>query len=232
VADLASRHRVVVFDRPGFGFSTRPRNRLWTARNQADLIDKALRVLGIDSTVVMGHSWGSLVALELGLLDPTAVRKLVLVSGYYFPNARLDVALAAPPAIPVLGDVIRYTISPLLARLTLDRAVRKMFAPEPVPTDYLTKVPRELMVRPSQIRASSEEGVFMIPAAMGLGDRLSSLEIPTVLFAGSDDQVIDQTKQSVRLHHELPRSRLELVHGAGHMLHHAHHQRVADAISD
>jgi pimeloyl-ACP methyl ester carboxylesterase len=232
VSDLSARHRVIVFDRPGFGFSERPRSRMWTARNQADLIDKALRRIGVDSAVVMGHSWGTLVALELGLLEDSVVRKLVLVSGYYFPNARLDVALAAPPAIPLLGDVMRYTISPIMARLMLGRTVRKMFAPEPVPSDYLDAVPRALMVRPSQIRASSEEGVFMIPGAMRVSKGLGSLDVPTVLLAGTHDKIVDHTKQSIRMHREMPRSTLELVPGAGHMLHHAHHRRVADAIAD
>ena len=232
VADLAPRHRVVIFDRPGFGCSERPRNRLWTARAQAGLIHSALAQLGIEDAVVMGHSWGTLVALELGLLDPSAVRKLVLVSGYYFPSARIDVAMAAPAATPLLGDIMRYTISPLAARLLLKRSVKKMFAPEPVPSGYLDAVPRELLVRPSQMRADSEDAVFMIPAAMRVSKRVASLDIPVILIAGADDQVVDPEKQSVRLHKALPDSKLELIAGAGHMLHHAHHERVAEAIAD
>ncbi len=231
VADLASRHRVIVFDRPGFGFSERPRTRWWSARKQAKLIDEALRRLGIEQAVVMGHSWGTLVALELALLRTRAVRKLVLVSGYYFPTVRADVAIAALPAIPVLGDLMRYTVSPLFARMTLKRAVRKMFAPEPVPAGYLERVPRELIVRPSQIRADSEDAVSMIPAARRASKRYASLDLPVVLLAGTGDRVVRQSSQSVRLHKVLPNSRLKLINGAGHMLHHAHHADVADAIA-
>jgi pimeloyl-ACP methyl ester carboxylesterase len=179
----------------------------------------------------MGHSWATLVALELALLDSSAVRKLVLVSGYYFPTARLDIAMAAPPAIPVIGDVMRYTVSPLFARLLLKRTIRKMFAPESVPAGYLHAVPRELLVRPSQIRASTEDAVFMIPAAMRLRKRIASIDTPVTLIAGEDDKVIDPAKQTLHLHHAMPASQLLLLPGAGHMLHHAHHQRVAEAIS-
>jgi pimeloyl-ACP methyl ester carboxylesterase len=48
---------------------------------------------------VLGHSWGALVALALGLRHPDAVGSLVLASGYYFPTARLDVPLLAGPAL-------------------------------------------------------------------------------------------------------------------------------------
>ncbi|MFM0204898.1 alpha/beta hydrolase [Paraburkholderia fungorum] len=112
---LAERHRVIAFDRPGFGYSGRPRDRLWTTQAQATLIQQALTLLGIEQPVVLGHSWGTLVALGMAVGAAADVRGLVLVSGYYYPTVRADVALAAPAALPVLGDVLRYTVSPLAA---------------------------------------------------------------------------------------------------------------------
>jgi pimeloyl-ACP methyl ester carboxylesterase len=35
---LASRYRVLCFDRPGFGYSQRPRMRIWTATSQAGAV--------------------------------------------------------------------------------------------------------------------------------------------------------------------------------------------------
>src|SRR5690606_13428524 len=85
--DRAARHyRVIAFDRPGFGYSERPRGRRWTPEAQAELLRQALVQLGIGQPIVLGHSWGCLVALALALLQPTAVRALVLLGGYYFPT--------------------------------------------------------------------------------------------------------------------------------------------------
>ena len=81
---LARNYRVLAFDRPGFGYSERPRNRLWTAEAQAALLGQALLQLGVERPIVLGHSWGTLVALELALIPSVDVRKLVLISGYYF----------------------------------------------------------------------------------------------------------------------------------------------------
>ena len=67
---------------------------------------------------MLGHSFGTIVALELALRHPGSVAGLALLSGYYFPTARVDVPLLSPPAIPVLGDVMRHTVSPLLGRLS------------------------------------------------------------------------------------------------------------------
>ena len=52
-------HDVIAFDRPGFGYSERPRTVLWTAQAQAALLARALGQLGIDKATVVGHSFGT-----------------------------------------------------------------------------------------------------------------------------------------------------------------------------
>ena len=56
--DLAAeKYRVIVFDRPGFGHSLRPRNVVWSPDAQADLFSKALDRLGVQRAIALGHSW-------------------------------------------------------------------------------------------------------------------------------------------------------------------------------
>src|ERR1700742_96592 len=99
--DLAAKnYKVIVFDRPGFGHSLRPRNVVWTPEAQADLFAKALDRLNVPRAIVLGHSWGASVAIALAIKHPSLVEALVLASGYYFPTPRADVLLAGP-AIPV-----------------------------------------------------------------------------------------------------------------------------------
>jgi pimeloyl-ACP methyl ester carboxylesterase len=52
----ASAYRAIVFDRPGFGHSERPRDRSWTAAAQAALFARTFAQLGIGSPIVLGHS--------------------------------------------------------------------------------------------------------------------------------------------------------------------------------
>lgn len=227
---LASRHRVIAFDRPGFGFSARPRKKRWTPQAQAALIRQALSQLGVHRPVVVGHSWGAIVALAMAIGAPDAVAGIVLVSGYYYPTKRPDVWLNLPAAVPLLGDVLRYTALPVLWRLALKRAVRTMFAPMPPPEDFLQIVPRELILRPSQIRAASEDASFMVPAVARLSRFYSHLRLPVTLVAGRDDHVVRVRDQSERLHRDLPHSTLVVVEGSGHMVHHNETNAVASAV--
>ncbi len=83
-----------------------------------------------------------MVAVSLALQAPALVRSLVLLSGYYSPTARLDTVLSSPNAIPVIGDALRHTISPPLARLMLPGGIREMFAPAPVPEHFDRLLPQ------------------------------------------------------------------------------------------
>jgi hypothetical protein len=104
--ELAGNYRVLAFDRPGFGYSERSRSVLWTPAAQAELIYSAPRRMGIRNAIVLGHSWGNLVALELALRQPKFVTGLVLAGGFYFPELRADAALSDCAA--TLGPSSRY----------------------------------------------------------------------------------------------------------------------------
>jgi len=50
----------------------------------------------------------------------------------------------------------------------LPRASRKMFEPAPVPEPFDRLFPKKLMLRPIQLRASTEDAALMTPAVMEL----------------------------------------------------------------
>src|SRR4051812_27410289 len=226
---LSERFRVIVFDRPGYGYSARPRG-LWTPRAHATLFEHALHQLGVEHAIVLGHSWGTMVAVSLALQAPALVRSLVLLSGYYFPTARMDVAMNAPLALPVIGDALRHTVMPPLARLMLPAGIRAMFAPAPVPEHFDRLFPKDLMVRPIQLRASMEDAAMMTPAVMELEQHYRDLKLPVVILTGGDDQIADVGRQSRRLYEEISQSELIVLPGLGHMVHHLAPNQVINAI--
>ena len=227
---LSETHRVIAFDRPGFGYSERPRTRLWTPSAQAALIAEALDELAVEQALVVGHSFGTLVAVELALRHPAKVSGLALLGGYFYPSVRADAVLASPPAVPVLGDVMRYTISPLLGAALAPAVNKKIFSPAPVPDNWIDNFPIEMTLRPSQIRSEAAESALMVPAAAALGNRLEGLTLPVTIVAGTGDKLVDIEDQSRRLSEALPQSRYVPVAGAGHMVHHTAPDAVIEAI--
>ena len=230
--DMAAKaHRVIVFDRPGFGHSERPRTTIWTPEAQADLIHKALTKIGVSRATVLGHSWGASVAVALALKYPEAVASLVLASGYYYPTVRTDVVALSGPAIPVIGDIIRYTLSPILSRLMWPLAIKKMFGPSRVPKKF-GAFPKPMALRPSQIRAAAAELALMIPDAFAVCGDYAHLKMPVVIIAGEGDRLIDIDEQSARLHRDIAHSSLHRVPRTGHMVHQTATERVMSAIDE
>lgn len=229
VDSLAERFRVIAFDRPGHGYSERP-GRMWTADAQAELFEKALRQLGIQNALFVGHSYGAQIAAALALRSPSMVRGLVLLSGYFYPTGRTDVPFMSAPAIPIIGDLMRYTIAPILSRLVLPRMVEKSFAPAPVSEEFERGMPQELMLRPSQIHAGAEDFGLLIPSAAALQQRYKDLQMPVTIIVGSDDQIADVGRHSERLSREISNSHFLRVPGSGHMVHHTAPDQVVNAI--
>lgn len=227
----AAKYRVIAFDRPGYGHTTRPRDRVWSPEAQADLINEALRELGASPAVVFGHSWGASVAMALALRHPSSVRALVPASGYYYPTPRVDAVAASGPAIPVLGDILRYTVAPLLSRALWPALMRKIFGPAKEPAKFTNGFPKELALRPSQLRASAAESALMVPEAWAVSEAYAALQMPVVIVAGARDRLIDPA-QSARLHEDIGHSSFHAVPEAGHMVHQTATRAVMAAIDE
>jgi hypothetical protein len=65
---------------------------------------------GIERPVVVGHSLGALVRIGARTGPSGRGERSCLIVG---PTSRADVPLLSLPAIPVIGDLIRYTVGPL-----------------------------------------------------------------------------------------------------------------------
>jgi pimeloyl-ACP methyl ester carboxylesterase len=227
----AERHRVIAFDRPGFGYSERPRSTIWSPAAQAALIAKALYQIGVGPAVVVGHSWGTMVALAMALNHPEAVSGLVLVSGYYYGTLRADVIPAAIPAIPVLGDLIAHTTAPLTGLVTGPLAVKASFAPADVPPRF-ADFPKAMALRPSQLHATAAEAALMVSSAVALSHRYAEIAVPVLVMAGAGDLIVHVDQHARRLAEDIPGAKLRVVPEQGHLLHWGVPEDVISAIDD
>lgn len=225
---LAGAHRVIAFDRPGFGYSSRPRRRAWTPAAQARLVREALHQLDVGPAVIVGHSWGALVALALALEYPADCARLLLISGYYFPTFRPELAVFAVPALPFAGGLLRYTVLPPLGRLLAPVLSAQAFAPAHVDEAFAAQL--LMATRPSQIRANAQDAALTIPSVAAMAHRYKDVRVPVAIVAGAGDKVVNP-EQSERLADEIPESQLLVLPGAGHMVHYAANDTIAQSIA-
>jgi pimeloyl-ACP methyl ester carboxylesterase len=130
-----------------------------------------------------------------------------------------------------VGDVLGHTLSPIIARVMWPLLMSKMFGPRSVPKKFMG-FPKEMAVRPPQIRASAAESALMIPDAIQLRDEYPNLKMPVVIIAGDQDRLIDIDAQSARLHREVYQSSFHRIRGTGHMVHQTATGQLMAAINE
>jgi pimeloyl-ACP methyl ester carboxylesterase len=135
------------------------------------------------------------------------------------------------PGIPVVGDIMGHTVSPMISRLTWPLMMAKIFGPKSAPSKF-ERFPREMALRPSQIRSSAAESALMIPDAFHFDDKYGELKMPVVIIAGEDDRLIDIDKQSARLHSDICQSAFHRVAQNGHMIHQTATDQVMATINE
>ena len=221
VGCLCDDFRVVAFDRPGSGYSTRSSVAPAGVRAQAATLAKAIRRLKLERPVIVGHSLGGAVALAIALDHPDCAGAVALISPATHP-------ISAPPVLfrglairpPMLRRFVAWTLATPAGLIGRKWGNRRVFAPETAPADFGTKGGGLLALRPSNIFASSSDMI----AAMTLRDeianmtqRYESLRMPVGILFGRSDPILDYREQGEAMKQKLPSLDLEIVEG-GHML--------------
>jgi len=147
----------------------------------------------------------------------------------HYPAPRFDAVLASVGATPLLGDMLRYTLTPLVGLLMLPITLRIMFAPCPLPEQFGRNFPRLMMLRPWQLPASLGDGAVMRQSAAELKRGYGALQVPTFIAAGGDDCIVIPS-QSEKLHQDVRGSELQIIRGVGHMVQHSAPDHVAAVV--
>jgi len=90
----------------------------------------------------------------------------------------ISISRMGAPSLPVVGDLLSHTLSPLISRAIWPLMMKKLFGPQSVPKKF-EGFPKEMALRPSQIRASAAESALMIPDAFLFRNRYADLKMPT-----------------------------------------------------
>jgi 3-oxoadipate enol-lactonase len=198
VALLSPDYTVLRFDLRGFGDSPPPEGPVSFVDDLHDLLDE----LRIDQTVLVGNSLGGRIALEYAVEHAERITKLVLVAA----GLRDHDWSKEMRAFGAAED-------DALARGDVDAAVELNLE------TWAQPHVREL-VRPMQRRAfevqleGSDEGER--PQGPPASSRLGELRTRTLVLVGDRDKQ-DFRALADRFAREIPRARLEVIKGAGHL---------------
>lgn len=235
---LAADYRVLVFDRPGLGFTDRTDEAHARAfargaespGEQAALLRAAAAALGAERPILLGHSYGNAVALAWALDQPETVAALVNVGGASMPWPGNLGALYTMGGTALGGGLLAPLVTAFAPQAVVEGIVATIFEPNPVPEGYVDHVGVELSIRRDSFRANARQVNSLRPHIVEMSTRYGELLLPVEIVHGAEDTIVPPAIHSERLVGLIEGANLTLLPGIGHMPHHSAPDEVIAAI--
>ena len=223
---LAARHRVILVDRSGLGWSERNHRRGSSPASQAAILRGVLDRLGVTRAIVVGHSWGGALAAAFALDHPERTAGLVLLAPPLYPHLRGMTWLYTPMALPFAGWLFARSLALPLSLLAIGPGIASAFLPQRTPRRYLKRSAALLLLRPATFLANARDVAELKTNLAAQAARYATLAAPTTIMTGSSDPVVPPRQHAEPFAAAVPHAKLVVLPGIGHMLHHAAKDRV------
>jgi len=194
-AFFKGKHSIFLLDLPGHGSSDpRGEDRIGSYARWARLSSEKL--FGKRPFVLVGHSMGGAIVLELALKPPDGLKGIVMVgSGAKLAVTRAIFQMLSGNPEAFFETIGRFAFSSAAPVALVERFVRvaKQCPPPVIFND------------------------FQACDHFDIRNRLPEIRIPTLVLCGEEDQ-LTPVKYSRYLHENIPTSRLIIIPNAGHMV--------------
>ena len=229
--ELSKRHRVIAFDRPGHGWSERPSTGdVSDPAVQARILHDATTKIGIESPVLLGHSWGGAVATAWALDYPDDLSGMLVLSGATHPWEGDAAWYHRLVTTPLIGSIFLRLLAVPGGLLMARAGVAGVFAPDSAPEDYAQRIGLPLLFRPGHFLANSTDSSRLREHLVRQSGRYQDIRVPTIIITGNRDQVVWAKLHSYALHGQIVGSELIKLVGVGHMPHYVRADVVIDAL--
>ena len=235
---LADQRPVVFFDQLGCGNSPGPADTsLWTIEKFVEQIAAVRKALNLKQVHLYGHSWGTMLAIDYMLGEPTGVQSLILAGPVFSIERHIQDKVKLLQTLP---DSISKTIMKNEQAGTLDSPdympamivfLGQFFARKQPWSDELNQAFATLnhglggyMFGPYSFRST---GTL---AGYNRTDRLGEIKLPTLLIVGEYDQCAPATAKYYQS--LIPGAELVIIENAGHLTMHDEPEADIKAIGD
>src|SRR5947209_4057549 len=210
-ADLERDHTVI-------SFPMRQRGRYGMETLVEDFVS-VVQAAGVKRATVLGESFGGLLVLAAALAQPSVFERIILVNSFSsFPNrAKINLGVA-------LYSILPY---PLLKAYRNRNAGRTIFSDDTLEEDRLA-----FRLNTRDVNPEGYLSRLRIIRSTDLRSRLGEIKVPVLIVAGTEDRLLNALEAARVMADGLPRSRLKLLEGTGHMALLSNRVRVRDWLSE
>ncbi|MFK4106936.1 proline iminopeptidase-family hydrolase [Streptomyces sp. NPDC019531] len=221
---------VVHYDQIGNGGSSHLPDHgadFWTVQLFLDELDNLLRALGIaDRYVLLGHSWGGVLAAAHAVARPAGLRGLVIANApASYPLWLEELAVLRRQLPPGVNEtLLRHEAADTTDSAEYHQAMQVFYERhvcrlKPWPRDYTASF-YEVYNDPTVYYAMNGPSEFHVIGTLrewSVVDALPRIEVPTLMITGRHDEVTPRSAQPFR--DLVPGARWEIFEESSHMPH-------------
>ena len=194
--DLARDHTIISFALRGagrYGMSELVEDLAWVVREA-----------GFERATFLGESFGGLLTMAAALQRPEMFERMILVNTFPYFSQRAKIRLG----------VLAFSLLPYaLVKAHRTRSARHVLFSDDVGEDDRRHFRERTRVVPYEGYVSR----LRIIRDTDLRPRLRDIKIPALVVAGTRDRLLDSVAAARLLASSLPRARLKLLEGTGHV---------------
>lgn len=227
---LAPHYTLVMIDLPGHADTKTPASADLTLSGMVASLYKLIQQQALQPELIVSHSAGAAIMLELCIQHPECAKRLVSINGAVLPLRGVAGYLFSPLArLSAAGDFMPRFFA---YRARNDRNIKKLLDSTGSLVDAQSfRRYAELFSDPAHV-----SGVLRMMANWHLeklSPKLGQVQHPVMLIAASDDKTIP-LRDTYKLQQLLPPDKVNVtvVNGCGHLLHEENPQATASLILD
>lgn len=236
-----TNHRLIVWDLPGLGKSSKPKNRDYSIEKYARDLEAVLSLVGDKRAILLGHSMGGMILLTFCRLFPEYLNRqvagLILVDTTYTNPVKTAIFSRFLQAVqkPLLKPLLHLTIA-LSPLFWLMSGLSYLNGSMHVTTEISGFTGRETR---GQLNFSTLLGLHGSPGILARGmlamlqfdetTTLPKIDIPVLAIVGKSD-IATVPAASKRMSMDLPKAELAILQPAGHMGLMERNEQFADAV--
>ena len=206
---LKGSHRMISFDRPGFGLTGPNPSGDYSMAYYSGFLARLLDDFGVKRCILVGNSSGGRVAWEFAVAQPQRVSRLALLAPAGYPRTT-----ALPAGLRIAMSPFGPFLLHMAPRAVVAKSVRATYGDPSKVTPEVVDRSYEVVMRKGDKQALGET----LRQAQGQDDSslIRKVSAPTLILWGTKDLVIAPS-DAERFHADIKGSQLVMLPGVGHV---------------
>lgn len=206
IDELSKHFDVIAVDLRGYGYSDKPADGRYGREDFRQFVLDFMDAIKVDRAILVGHSWGGGIALDLALQHPDRVEKLILIDSIgYPPEPSFMEWLLRVPGVGRL--ILAACDKDTFARILKERV---FFNPE-----LVTEEEVEGWMRPYYVRGTAQAALELRNYHLDMAEEIRNISQPTLIIWGKEDKALP-AEMAERFRQDIKNSVLQIIPNCGH----------------